>query len=133
MKNAVFFLLRAPTHHTFTFNLRFLYELKHKFRLSKLYMGFPIFDFTSLLLKFVFLFNKMHGLFDLKTSVPFKIKIIEKLHTVLLPDLWFLSCKKKFWNSVTSAWVGALQKHKWLCHYTVIWVVSVLQSCTSCT
>ena len=26
----------------------------------------------------------------------FKIKIIEKPDTVLLPDLWFLSCDKKF-------------------------------------
>ena len=34
-KNALFFLSRAPTHHSFTFNLRFLYELKHKVRLSK--------------------------------------------------------------------------------------------------
>ena len=34
-KNALFFLSQAPTHHSFTFNLRFLYELKHKVRLSK--------------------------------------------------------------------------------------------------
>ena len=34
-KNALFFLSRVPTHHSFTFNLRFLYELKHKVRLSK--------------------------------------------------------------------------------------------------
>ena len=34
-KKALFFLLRAPTHHSFNFNLRFLYELKHKVRLSK--------------------------------------------------------------------------------------------------
>ena len=34
-KNALFFLLRATTHHSFTFNLRFLYEVKHKVRLSK--------------------------------------------------------------------------------------------------
>ena len=34
-KNAFFFLSRSPTHHSFTFNLRFLYELKHKVRLSK--------------------------------------------------------------------------------------------------
>ena len=34
-KNALFFLSRAPTHHSLTFNLRFLYELKHKVRLSK--------------------------------------------------------------------------------------------------
>ena len=34
-KNALFFLSRAPTHHSFTFNLQFLYELKHKVRFSK--------------------------------------------------------------------------------------------------
>ena len=33
-KNALFFLSWAPAHHSFTFNLRFLYELKHKVRLS---------------------------------------------------------------------------------------------------
>ena len=50
-KNALFFLSRAPTHHSFTFNF-----------------GFSIFDSVSLFLKFMFLFNKMHGLFDFKTS-----------------------------------------------------------------
>ena len=30
-------LLQAPTHHSFTFNLRFLYDLKHKVRFSKTY------------------------------------------------------------------------------------------------
>ena len=34
-KNVLSFLSRAPTHHNFTNNLRFLYELKHKVRLSK--------------------------------------------------------------------------------------------------
>ena len=34
-KNALLFLLQAPTHHSFTFDLRFLYELKHEVRLSK--------------------------------------------------------------------------------------------------
>ena len=28
-KNALFFLLQAPTHHSFTFNLRLLDELNH--------------------------------------------------------------------------------------------------------
>ena len=27
-KNALYFLSRDPTHHSFTFNLQFLYELK---------------------------------------------------------------------------------------------------------
>ena len=31
-KKCPFFLLRAPTHHSFTFNLRFLYELMRKVR-----------------------------------------------------------------------------------------------------
>ena len=34
-KIALFFLLRAPTHQSFTFNLRFLSEPKHKVHLSK--------------------------------------------------------------------------------------------------
>ena len=34
-KNALFFLLWTSTYHSFTFNLLFLYELKHKFCLSK--------------------------------------------------------------------------------------------------
>ena len=49
-KNVLFFLSRAPTHHSFTFNLRFLYELKHKVRLSKTVCG--IFHFRS---RFVFI------------------------------------------------------------------------------
>ena len=32
-RNALVFHSRAPTHHSFTFNFRFLYELKHKMRL----------------------------------------------------------------------------------------------------
>ena len=34
-KNALFLLSRATTHHSFTFNSQFLYELKHKVHLSK--------------------------------------------------------------------------------------------------
>ena len=34
----------------------------------------------------------------LNVIIPFKIKIIEKLNTILLPDLWFLS-DKAFQNS----------------------------------
>ena len=43
----------------------------------KLYVEFSIFDSVSFLLKFTFLFNKMHGLFDLKTS-----QLLSKLHLV---------------------------------------------------
>ena len=67
-KYALFFLLRAPTHHSFNFNLWFLYELKHKVHLSKTVRGISIFDSVSFVLEFVFLFNKMHEPFDCKTS-----------------------------------------------------------------
>ena len=63
-KNALFFLLRAPTHHSFTLNCQFLYELKRKVYLSKIVYGISIFDFA----KFLFLFKKKHGLFDFTTS-----------------------------------------------------------------
>ena len=40
-ENGLFFLLQVPTHHSFTFNLWFLYELNHKIHLSKTLRGFP--------------------------------------------------------------------------------------------
>ena len=44
-KNALFFLSRAQTHHSFTFHLQFLYELKHKVCLSKTVCGIFYFRF----------------------------------------------------------------------------------------
>ena len=67
-KNVLFFLSRAPTHHRFTINLRFLCELKHKGRLSRSVCEFSIFDSILFLLQFILLFNKKHGLFDFKMS-----------------------------------------------------------------
>ena len=61
-KNYLFFLSRAPAHHSFTFNLQFSCELKHKVRLSKTACGIFV-------------------------IITFKIKMIEKPHTVLLPEL----------------------------------------------
>ena len=60
-KNALFFLSRAPTHHKFSFNLWFLYELKHKLCLFKTVCGIFHFRFVDSILsflKFTFLFNK---------------------------------------------------------------------------
>ena len=51
-KNALFFLSRAPAHHSFTFNLRFLYELKHKVHLSKTLCGIFHFRFRFVFIKF---------------------------------------------------------------------------------
>ena len=49
-KNALSFLWRAPTHHSFTFNFLFLYELKHKVRLSKTVCGVFHFRFGFFLI-----------------------------------------------------------------------------------
>ena len=38
-KNALFFLSEAPTHHSFTFNLRFLYKLRYQVCFSKTVCG----------------------------------------------------------------------------------------------
>ena len=67
-KNALFFLSGPPTYHSFIFHLRFLYELKLRFVSLKLRVRFSIFDSILFLLKFLFFFNKMHGLFHFKTS-----------------------------------------------------------------
>ena len=55
-KNTLFFLSRAPTHHCFTFYLRFLYELKYMVHL----------DSILFLLKFIFLSTKYKDLLTLK-------------------------------------------------------------------
>ena len=76
-KNAVFFLLQAPTHHSFTFNCDSYMSWSTRFVSLKPCVGFSIFDFISFLLKFIFLFKKIRELIT-----PFKIKIIEKPHIV---------------------------------------------------
>ena len=50
-KNGLFFLLQAPTHDSFTFNLRFLYELKHKVLLFKTVHGIFHFRFHFVFIK----------------------------------------------------------------------------------
>ena len=64
----------------------------------KLCVGFSIVDSVS------FFQQKAWTLWLLNIILPFKIKTIEKPHTLLLPNLWFLSCNKKFESS--KLWVG---------------------------
>ena len=59
-KNAPFFLSRALTHHSFIFNLRFLYELKHKVRLSKTVCGIFHFQFRFVFIK-VYIFVQQNA------------------------------------------------------------------------
>ena len=62
------FLSQAPTHHSFTFNLRFLYELKHKLRLSTTVCGIFHIRFRFVFIKVYIFLHKTYGLFDFKTS-----------------------------------------------------------------
>ena len=50
-KNALFFLSQAPTHHSFTFNFRVLYELKCKVRVPKTMCGIFHFRFHFVFIK----------------------------------------------------------------------------------
>ena len=50
-KNTLFFLSRAPTHRSFTFILRFSYELKHRIHLSKTVCGIFHFRFPFVFIK----------------------------------------------------------------------------------
>ena len=72
-KNALFFLLRAPNNHSFTFNLPFLYELNHKVRLSKTVCGIFHFRFRFALIKvFYFYSTKCMDSFTLKRQNSFQ-------------------------------------------------------------
>ena len=50
----------APTHHSLTFNLRFLHELKHKIRLSKTVCGIFHFRFRFVFIK-VYIFVQQNA------------------------------------------------------------------------
>lgn len=72
-------------------------------------VGFSMFYSFSFLLTFVFLFKKTWALPLQNVIISFKITLIEKPHTFLLLDLWFLKCKKKVENAMISAWVRTRQ------------------------
>ena len=89
-KKCSFFLLPAPTYHSFTFNLQFLHELKHKVRFSKIVRGI----FHS---QFRFVFIKFYV-------------FVQQNAWSFVPRPLIFNCNKSFWNS---AWVGAPQKLTW--------------------
>ena len=65
-KSEFFFLLRALTHQSFIFNLRFLCKLKHKIGQDQ--CGMFHFRFCFFFIKVYFFGQTKHGLFDFKTS-----------------------------------------------------------------
>ena len=59
-KTVIFHLLRVSSHHSFTFNLRFLYELKNKVRLCKIVCGIFYFRFRFVFIKvYIFVQQKV--------------------------------------------------------------------------
>ena len=50
-QNVLFFHSRNQTHHSFSFNLQFLHELKHKVRLSKSCVGLLDLGFRLVFIK----------------------------------------------------------------------------------
>ena len=77
-KNDLFFLSRAPTHHSFIFSSRLLCALKHKVRLSKslckiFYFWFP-FVFTKV---YIFVQKKYMDSLTLNVIISFKIIITD--------------------------------------------------------
>ena len=87
-KSVLFLLSRAPTHHNFTFELQFLYELKHKICLFKTVCVIFHFRFRFFFIK-IYIFDQQNpsNVWLWNAIIPSKIKIIEKPHIVLLPDL----------------------------------------------
>ena len=92
-----FFFRELQTHRSFTFNLWFLDELKHKVHLSKSVWGIFHFQFHFFFIKVhIFVQQNAWTLWLSNVILPVKMKIIKKPPRVLLPDLWFLSYNKKF-------------------------------------
>ena len=101
------FFSQAPTHHSFNFNLQFLYELLSICFISlKLCVGFSIFNSVSFLLNFIFLFKKKHGLFDFKTSQFLKNENNRKAtHSIALRPLSFkLQQEVRKFNDICVSW-----------------------------
>ena len=58
-KKYFFFYSQAPSHHSFDFNLRFMYELKHKVLLYKTVCGIFYFPFYFISIK-VYIFVRQN-------------------------------------------------------------------------
>ena len=72
----------------------------------KLCVGFSIFDSVSFLLKFIFLFGKMHGFFDFQNQANRKIT-----HSFAPRPLIF-KLQQEVLNLMISAWVGTHRQNR---------------------
>ena len=105
-KNALFFLSRAPSHHSFTFDSQFLYRLKRKVHLSKSVCGIIHFRFHSLSIKVCIFSTKSICSLTLSVIIRLKTKIIEQLYKFLLLDLWCFKLQEEVpkFNDICVTW-----------------------------
>ena len=73
-KNALLFLSRVTTHHSFPFNPQFLYELEHMAHLSKTMCGIFNFCFRLVFIKFYIFVHKFMDSLTLKLHNSFQNK-----------------------------------------------------------
>ena len=67
-KSALFFPSLSPTYRSFTLNLRFLYELKHKVRFYKIVCRIFNFRFRFHFIKVHIFVQQKYKLFDFKMA-----------------------------------------------------------------
>ena len=98
----------AQPHHSSTFNLRLLHELKHNVRLSKSVCGIFHCQFCLVFIKvYIFVQRNAWAFWLLNVLILFKIKIIENPYTVLLLNLSFLKVLQEVskFNDVCVSWI----------------------------
>ena len=86
-----FLLLRAPTHHRFTFDLRFLFEMKHKVDLFKSVCRIFHFRFLCFIFIMIYVFDQQKT-WKGTHSFAFKSSIFKLQKEVFFFYLGFLSC-----------------------------------------
>ena len=81
-----FLLLRAPTHHRFTFDLRFLFEMKHKVDLFKSVCRIFHFRFLCFIFIIIYVFDQQKT-WKGTHSFAFKSSIF-KLQKEVFSSIW---------------------------------------------
>ena len=84
-KNALFFLLRAPIHHSFTFDSWFWYQLKHKVRFSKTVCGIFHFRFCFVFKVYIFVLQNAWTLLTFEHHNSF-----QNYHGTAISVIWLV-------------------------------------------
>ena len=104
-KCPLFFLLRAHTHDSFTFNLQLLYELKHKFHFFKTVYRIFHFWFLFVLIKFfIFCSTKWMDTLTLKCHYSFQSNKKARHSFARRPLTFKLQQKVLKFNDICVSW-----------------------------